>query len=131
MNLGVKLRQFRYDKNWSQAEAADKLGVTQPAYHLWETDQVIPTTENLLKISEVFQVNFLDLLKDIGTNNVINSTVYNGNIQPQYYPTIHNAVPDGLLKDIQKTQEQIAQLYTSNNELLKILIENSPVSKKS
>lgn len=53
MSLGVKLRNLRHSKNMSQAEIADRLKVSQPAYHLWETDQAKPTTENLIEISEI------------------------------------------------------------------------------
>ncbi|MGC4130607.1 MAG: helix-turn-helix transcriptional regulator [Bergeyella sp.] len=131
MSLGVKLRRYRTERNWSQAEVAERLGVSQPAYHLWETDQAKPTTENLLKISDVYGVDLFSLLES--SSNVINNPVYNDNsssVQQQYYPTINNQVPDGLLQSIQKNQQQITELYSANNNLLKALIEEIAERKK-
>lgn len=75
MSLGVKLRNLRHSRGWSQVEIADRLKVSQPAYHLWETDQAMPTAENLLRITKIYNMDLYSLLD------------FKGRISPQYYPT--------------------------------------------
>lgn len=120
MSLGVKLRRIRHDKNWSQAEAAQKLNISQPAYHLWETDQTKPTTDNLLRIAEVFEVDIYDLLQ--GNSNVIisNNTIENSVVYPSY-STINMQSPE-LLESVLKNQEQITKLLDLQNKLIENLL---------
>lgn len=100
MSLGVKLRNLRHSKNLSQAEVADRLRVSQPAYHLWETDQAKPTTENLLRISEIYNLDLYSLLNNNDQNFINHNPVLNDNssVQQQYYPTINNMAPPELLE---------------------------------
>ncbi|WPO83315.1 helix-turn-helix domain-containing protein [Chryseobacterium sp. JJR-5R] len=131
MSLGVKLRNLRHTKNLSQAEIADRLRVSQPAYHLWETDQAKPTTENLLRISEIYNLDLYSLL-DTQDQNIINNSTFqdNSSVQQQYYPTINNMAPPELLESVIKNQqqitlqqEQITQLIQSQNKLIESLLK--------
>lgn len=79
MSLGIKIRNLRHSKNLSQAEIANRLRVSQPAYHLWETDQGKPTTENLLKISDIYNVDLYNLLDTKDQNIVNHNPVFNDN----------------------------------------------------
>jgi Helix-turn-helix. len=99
---------LRHSKNLSQAEISDRLKVSQPAYHLWETDQAKPTTENLLKISEIYNLD-LYTLPETQDQNIINNSTFqdSSSVQQQYYPTINNMVPPELLESVIKNQEQI------------------------
>ncbi|MEY8761312.1 helix-turn-helix domain-containing protein [Chryseobacterium tongliaoense] len=114
MSLGVKLRNLRHSKDWSQVEIADRLKISQPAYHLWETDQAKPTTENLLKISEVYNMDLYSLLdfKD-------------QRINPQYYPTDPKLL-ENLIKNqnqISQQQEQITKLMENQNKMIENLLK--------
>lgn len=132
MSLGVKLRNLRHSKNLSQAEVADRLRVSQPAYHLWETDQAKPTTENLLRISEIYNLDLYSLLNNNDQNFINHNPVLNDNssVQQQYYPTINNMAPPELLESVIKNQqqitvqqEQITQLIQSQNKLIESLLK--------
>lgn len=79
MSLGIKIRNLRHSKNLSQAEIANHLRVSQPAYHLWETDQAKPITENLLKISDIYNVDLYNLLDTKDQNIVNHNLVFNDN----------------------------------------------------
>lgn len=132
MSLGVKLRNLRHGKNLSQAEIAERLKVSQPAYHLWETDQAKPTTENLLRISEIYNVDLYNLLDTKEQNIVNHNPVFSDNsVQQQYYPTINNMAPPELLESLVKNQEQITlqqqqitQLIETQNRLIESLLKN-------
>jgi transcriptional regulator with XRE-family HTH domain len=130
MSLGVKLRNLRHSKNLSQAEVADRLRVSQPAYHLWETDQAKPTTENLLRISEIYNLDLYSLLNNNDQNIVNHNPVFNdSSVQQQYYPTINMASPElmeSVIKNQQQItvqQEQITQLIQSQNKLIESLLK--------
>ena len=132
MSLGVKLRNLRHSKNFSQAEIAERLKVSQPAYHLWETDQAKPTTDNLIKISEIYNLDLYNLLDNKDQNIVNHNPVFNDNssVQQQYYPTINNMAPPELMESVLKNQEQItlqqqqiALLIESQNRLIESLLK--------
>ncbi|WP_228377109.1 helix-turn-helix domain-containing protein [Chryseobacterium sp. FH2] len=131
MTLGVKLRNLRHTRNWSQAEIADRLKVSQPAYHLWETDQAKPTTENLLRISEAYDLDLYSLLDSKDHNIVTNNPIFNDNSSQQYYSTINNMAPPELLESVIKNQnqisqqqDQIARLMENQNILIEKLLKN-------
>jgi transcriptional regulator with XRE-family HTH domain len=77
MSLGTKLKQLRQNKNWSQADAAYRLDISQPAYNKWETDQAKPNIDKLGKIAEVFETDIYELLENIYTVNFPNATFEN------------------------------------------------------
>ncbi|MDR2205218.1 MAG: helix-turn-helix domain-containing protein [Flavobacteriaceae bacterium] len=126
MSLGKKLIQLRHQKNWTQAQAAEHLNVTQSAYHLWEKGQSKPKTENLLRISEVYNVDFFSLLESPNDKNVINNPIMHDqsvSIQQQfYYPTIAN-VPQELVQSIINNQTEIAKLMEKQSKLIENLMK--------
>ena len=64
MKFEEKLIQLRKRKGLSQEELADKLGVSRQAISRWETGTVLPDADNLLRISELFDVSIDCLLHD-------------------------------------------------------------------
>ena len=59
--LSEKLYQCRIHKKMSLDTLADKLGVSRQAVQKWESGVTKPTIENLLALSEIFNVS-LDYL---------------------------------------------------------------------
>ena len=47
----------RAKKNWTQADLADKIGVSRQAINSIETGKFIPSTVLALKMAKAFQVN--------------------------------------------------------------------------
>ena len=60
-HLGSKVRQLRRDRGWTQAEVAEKLGISASYMNLIEHDQRPLTAALLLKSAQVFNVD-LDAL---------------------------------------------------------------------
>lgn len=73
-NLSENLYELRKRSGISQEEFAEKLGVSRRAVSKWERGEAYPDTENLIAISELFDVTIDDLLRscDIGKNEKIN-----------------------------------------------------------
>lgn len=55
--LGTKLTGLRKKEEYTQQEVADLLNISQPAYHKWETDLAKLAIDNLLKISEFYEID--------------------------------------------------------------------------
>ena len=61
MTLGENIVRLRAQKNWSQGDLADALGISRQSVSKWETDASIPELDKLMKLSALFGVT-LDAL---------------------------------------------------------------------
>ncbi len=57
MTYGTKLRKIRLEKNLSQAEVANSIGLDQSSYSRIESDQSEPKAGTLLKLAKFYQVD--------------------------------------------------------------------------
>lgn len=75
--FGVKLAELRKANGMTQLDLADKLGVTDKAVSKWERDLALPEVENLIKISDMFEVSLDSLLRgeERKTDNVESTDV--------------------------------------------------------
>ncbi|MDE7164145.1 MAG: helix-turn-helix domain-containing protein [Clostridiales bacterium] len=64
MTLGEKLARARKEKNITQEQLADKLGVSRQSISKWESDITYPETDKLIRMSELFDCSLDYLLKD-------------------------------------------------------------------
>lgn len=63
MNLGSQLKKFRESKNFSQEDVARKVGVTRQAVYKWESNKSYPDIDNLILLSELYEVTIDELIK--------------------------------------------------------------------
>jgi transcriptional regulator with XRE-family HTH domain len=94
MSLGTILLKQRKKHNYSQKQAADLLEVSQSTYCDWESGTSFPKIENLVKISQLYEIEISELLPK-GEINVFNSpnasTINNS-------PNSRIETPEALLK---------------------------------
>lgn len=64
MNLNEKIIRLRKLNNLSQEQLAEKIGITRQAITKWENNESIPDIDNLIKLSNIFNVTLDQLLKD-------------------------------------------------------------------
>ena len=62
MTLGENIARLRTQKDWSQGDLADALGISRQSISKWETDTSIPELEKLIKLSELFGVTLDQLV---------------------------------------------------------------------
>lgn len=74
MSLGEKIKACRKDKNLSQENLAEKVGVSRQAVTKWESNKSSPSTENLILIGQILDVSIKDLTSDTPISK-INKTV--------------------------------------------------------
>ena len=55
--LAENIRKYRKEKNMSQDELAEKLGVSRQSISLWENGQTQPTIENIIALAKIFNVS--------------------------------------------------------------------------
>lgn len=64
MTLGEKLAKARKEKNITQEQLADTLGVSRQSISKWESDVAYPETDKLIRMSELFDCSLDYLLKE-------------------------------------------------------------------
>lgn len=62
--LGTKIRTLRTRFQLTQKQLADMMNVSDRAISKWENDEGIPDVDNLIRLSNIFNVNLDDLLKN-------------------------------------------------------------------
>ena len=67
--IGKFIRELRKDNNLTQADLAQKYGVTYQAVSKWENGKNIPDISILKQMSKDFNINIDDLLEGENTNN--------------------------------------------------------------
>ena len=62
MTVGERIQQCRKIHNLSQEELGKRLFVSRQTISQWETDQTLPTIDNLMRLKEVFGISIDTLL---------------------------------------------------------------------
>lgn len=60
--LNNNMKEFRIEKNLTQMQLAEKIGVTQGAIYFWEKGINEPTAGYLIKLAKVFGITVDELL---------------------------------------------------------------------
>ena len=75
MTVGEKIQAYRKRLGMSQEELGQKLLVSRQTISLWENDQTVPTIDNLLRLSDIFEISVDEILNS-------ESKEQNSEIQP-------------------------------------------------
>ena len=65
MEFNNKLYELRKQKGFSQEELANRLNVSRQTISKWEVGESTPDMENLVAISELFEISLDELVLDI------------------------------------------------------------------
>jgi len=63
MNIGKRIYEIRQLKNLTQEQVAQDLAVSRQAVSKWESGRAIPDIENLMYISNLYDVSLDELIK--------------------------------------------------------------------
>ncbi|MDO4877302.1 MAG: helix-turn-helix transcriptional regulator, partial [Oscillospiraceae bacterium] len=73
VKIGTFLKDLRKEKNITQEELADKMGVSRRTVSRWETGSNLPDMDILIDISDFYEVDLREILdgerKDIKMDN--------------------------------------------------------------
>lgn len=67
MTLGEKLKNQRKTNKYSQEKIAELVGVSRQAVTKWETDHSSPSTDNLIKLANIYHISLDELVNDSPT----------------------------------------------------------------
>lgn len=81
MSIGEKIKQIRKEEGLSQEQLAEKMNVSRAAIAKWENENGIPDIENLIKLSQLFNISIDELVG----NSVKNITEKSGSEDNTYY----------------------------------------------
>ena len=65
MNFGEKLKQLRAEKNWTQPQMAEAIGIEQSYLSKLENDKSVPSAEMFQAIVKALELDVQEFLKDI------------------------------------------------------------------
>ena len=68
MNFGQNLKKLRKNAKLTQSQLAEKLGMKQNAYVLWEQKSTNPTLEILEKLADIYDLPIQELIKETDNN---------------------------------------------------------------
>lgn len=66
--LGERLKKAREDKKLSQADVAKELNISRQSISKWENDRVSPDVDNLIRLSNLYNLSLDDLIKNTNAN---------------------------------------------------------------
>lgn len=62
MTVGKKIQKYRKILGLSQEELGQKLLVSRQTISLWEKEQTVPTIDNLIRLSDIFEISIDEIL---------------------------------------------------------------------
>jgi len=123
-SLGSKLLHLRREHRLSQSEIAECLDVSQNAYNKWEADKCKPSADNLLKLSQYYKIDIIELLDDNEKISFSNNEIKGeNNIIANTSPTINIQPSTSLMEQLLKMQEQISKLSEAQLRLIEELLK--------
>ncbi len=64
MKLNERIKHYRQKSHLSQEKLAELMGISRQAVTKWEAGQTVPTTENLFRLAELFEISVDQLMAD-------------------------------------------------------------------
>lgn len=60
--MGMTLKALRANKGWTQADAAEKIGITKDTLSNYERGKYYPSVPIIQNIEQVFETNYSDII---------------------------------------------------------------------
>lgn len=81
--IGRKIASLRKDKNMTQVELADQLGISYQAVSNWERGDSMPDIAKLLDLSKIFEITIDELLGNEQASKVIHDIIDDEPVDPK------------------------------------------------
>ena len=126
--IGEKINTLRKQRNMTQDELAEKMGVSSQAVSKWEKDLSIPDLPVLLELSDFFHISLDDLVKERedsvqlvpeGQRKDINEMLLRVNVHTVKGDKVRVNLPLALIKIA--SQMDMEMLQFKGSEVLKTL----------
>ena len=87
MSIGTNIKSLREERNLTQENVADSLGISFQAVSSWERDEYKPDTEKLIKLAELFDVSVSAIVEDKRNPFKTREAIYNWEHMKTYVKT--------------------------------------------
>jgi transcriptional regulator with XRE-family HTH domain len=109
MNLGDKITMLRKQKNLSQGDLADKLGVSRDSIGKYERNDIMPTADKAKKMADILGVSLDFLMSDaVKEDTVIDNDMLYRMQEVQKLPDSEkdkiNSIIDAFVRDTKAKQ---------------------------
>ncbi|HFK5582201.1 helix-turn-helix transcriptional regulator [Elizabethkingia anophelis] len=108
MKLNTKLRKLRNSRKLSQVELAEALQISQTAYNKWESGSTKPSLDNILKLSQFYNIYIEELINESPLRTADTSEK-------------EIRITEGAISAIIQNQNELIGLIRQQNELLILL----------
>jgi len=112
-DIGIKIRQLRELKGFSQDYMADQLAISQRAYSKMERNETKIDWNKISEIATIFEMDPMDLV------NFDDNLIFNNCTQSGKANIIHNNLPEKLIEQYEKRikglEEEITFLRNQMN----------------
>ena len=112
LEIGKKIKSLRQMKGWSQAEIAEMLNISVPAFSKIETDITDINVSRLKQIADIFGVPISDMV----VSGIVENVKYNDELK------IAKETIDTQALKISHLQEYIITLYEQLNKTNQSLV---------
>lgn len=69
-SIGKRIAMHRKEKNWTQSQLAEKIGISDKAVSKWERDLSTPDIYTLTQLAELFDISLEELTQGTGDGSV-------------------------------------------------------------
>ena len=87
MSIGTNIKSLREERNLTQENVAESLGITFQAVSSWERDEYKPDTEKLIKLAELFDVSVSAIAEEKRKTFKTKEALYNWEHMKTYVKT--------------------------------------------
>ncbi len=120
LKIGKTIEKIRTTKEVTAKAMADSLGLTLAAYRNIERGITEITFLKIVRIAEILQVNYKEILEVDGSNTYQNNNSGDNstNTAGTFHSYVYNQIESGYKIAIQELKEQVNDLRLQNRELL-------------
>lgn len=111
MNIGQKIRKIRTLKGYKQDFIAEKMGVSQKQYSLYESDDANLEWKTIEKIAVALEIEPVKLV-GFDETQIFNNCTQSGNIFSSTLNNIDKEILDELVGQLKEKDEQIKLLIS-------------------
>lgn len=87
MSIGTNIKTLRDERNLTQEQLAEMVGVTFQAVSSWERDEYKPDTDNLISLADALDVSVASILEDKPGTFKMKDAIYNWEHMKTYIKT--------------------------------------------
>ena len=126
--FGQRLSRIRKEKEFTQNDIADKVGVTSQAVSKWENDLASPDIDILLKLADIFDISVDELLGKETKTTVLNEKPSKKDIDKMLLKIIVRSadgdkvnvnLPLSLVKALMNKESGKINIVSSKNDALR------------